>query len=413
MVTPKKQKSKKLSTYLGFPVSEEDVAREGNGFSKKAKQKGVALIISIMVISMMFIFMSDIIVNSAVSTRLALATRDNIKAEYLNKSGKNLALLLLTGDLMFDVMMFQQTQQKPSDGPGDFWGLFNGIPMGGGSAELLAASMESFNLNRVNDSKVIDTLKDFDGQFVLEITDEQNKININNCSFRKGECLNLIKGLMSCPAEKEFLSKKKVTAEELAANVRDWIDDGSSVTEGSSFSSESDGYSDREPSVSPKNAPFDSLEELKTVAGWDDDIYKVFSPYFTVFPVRKSKEEIHRINVNSASLDMMRCLVPTLTDDCLKNATLAMKPTADQDPLEDVAGFRNVGSRLSQLFCSKDKKLEKNFIYRSDVFRVKVTGEVGDQIRELDMVIQRGLPSQDEMKEGFSGGYKILHWKML
>ena len=37
------------------------------------------------------------------------------------------------------------------------------------------------------------------------------------------------------------------------------------------------------PDQGPKNAFFDSLEELKQVAGWDDDLQIIFSPYLRVF----------------------------------------------------------------------------------------------------------------------------------
>ncbi len=403
-------RKKKLKTYMGFPVGSSHCSRKAS--SGMGKEWGVAIIIAVMVISMMFIFISDIIINSAVSIRMALATRDNIKAEYLAKSGKNIGILLLTGDLLFDMTLWQQTKKKPADGEQDFWALFNGMPIGGGTAKTVAMSVENFDLNKVNDQKVIDTLDMFDGEFTVNIVDEQKKININNCALGRGEeCLPLLLALMSCPAEKEYLSRKKVTAEELAANIKDWVDQSASVTNGSTFSAEEDGYSERRPDVKPKNAPFDSMQEIKLVAGWDDDLYKIFSPYLTIYPIKKNKDDKNRINLNSSSLEMMSCLTKA-NEDNLRRAMLAYNPAPDEEKLQDVAGLKEVKKRLRVLFGSADKKLDKQFTYRSDVFRLNIKGEVGDQVRELEMVIQRGLPEKEDLKEDFKGSYKILYWKL-
>ena len=60
-------------------------------------KEGVAFLIAVMMTAMMMIFMSDLMLNSTVAVRMAVSQRDNLKAEYMAKSGFNLALMLITG----------------------------------------------------------------------------------------------------------------------------------------------------------------------------------------------------------------------------------------------------------------------------------------------------------------------------
>ena len=376
----------------------------------------ITMIMAIMVVSMMMIFMADTMVSSTVATQLAVANRNNIKADYLARSGKNLVLFLLSMDLGIDLTMYQQTKKVPSDGPGDVWSMLNGLPIGGDTVKMMTEAT-GLKLSEVNDSKVVDSLDMFDGSFDLRIEDEHSKININYCAKNQGkDCLLMLTALMSCPAEKEFLDRKKLEPAEMAANIRDWADDNSSVTEGANHSGESDPYEDRDPKVSPKNAPFDTLAELKQVAGWDDDMHRVFSPYLTVYPrppVTLSTRDRVRVNINTANYQLLSCLVPPSSDECRQQAILATSPMKVADRLQNVSGLNGLKSRVSGLLCSSDKKKTQRFTYRSDVYRATITGEVGDQLRSLEMVIKRGFPLEKNKKSKFKGSYQFLHWKML
>lgn len=414
---------RRAETYWGFPCQdmsgiEEDSLSQLRKTQKSqpsapVNQRGVAMIIAIMVISMMFIFTADMMVNSAVTLQLAAAHRNNIKAEYLAKSGKNLALFVLATDLGLDLSMYQQSKKVPSDGSGDVWALLNGIPIGESTMKLMAAS-SNLKLSKVNDADVFSTLESFDGSFVINIVDEQSKLNVNYCAKGHGvQCMQMLRALMSCPAEKKFLEAKKLTPEEVAANIKDWVDSSASVSEGSKSSNEEDPYADRDPRIKPKNAPFDSLDELKLVAGWDEEMHAVFSPYLTIHPVQLDKAEVPKINVNTATVPMMSCLIPNQSDDCRQRSVISMMPAKEEDRLMDVSNRQGVQGRLRDVFCEGNVKRLDQFTYRSDVYRVNIKGEVGDQIRELELVIQRGFPDGIDKNNEFVGTYKFLEWKML
>ena len=93
-----------------------------------------------MMTAMMMIFMSDLMLNSTFGVRMAVSQRDNLKAEYMAKSGFNLALMLITGDFYKDLYVYEtmggQGSQMAqamggmlswSDSPDDIWAQLNGL----------------------------------------------------------------------------------------------------------------------------------------------------------------------------------------------------------------------------------------------------------------------------------------------
>ena len=124
----------------------------------------------------------------------------------------------------------------------------------------------------------------FEDQFSIQIKDEQAKININDCS--QGFCLETIQqliALFSCPGEKKFLSDKGLTPKELAYRIKDFISQSHQTSEESGYNDKNDPYLKDDLNYKVKQLPFDSLEELKMVDGWDDEVHAVFSPYLLCF----------------------------------------------------------------------------------------------------------------------------------
>ncbi|MBC7660656.1 MAG: general secretion pathway protein GspK [Chitinophagaceae bacterium] len=401
----------KVTTYFGFPTGEQD--------SEKASQKGVAIIITLFMITLMTLFMADMQVNAVVSSELAVANRDNLKAEYIAKSGANLANFLISVDLAIDLSMaeLQGDAASVTDGPGDIWGQLNNFPIGGDTPELLGSLQQGFDLSKVGDSKVIDTFKLFEGHFTINVQDETSRINVNYCGIRSTEakCKAALKLLVNCPAEKEYLDRKKIQPAEVVGNIVDWVDSNTEPDAESGHGSESDPYNSREPKVSPKNSFFDSLDELNMVAGWDPDMQKIFSPFLTVYPMPleaardNTSNASFLINFNSAPRELLNCLFPKAATECNDKSALYMASRADQEVLKDSSGITNT---LRQTFCADDETT-KLFTYRSDVYRVTVTGESGLQTKTLEYVLARQKPDDQDAKNQYKSSIKYLYWKML
>ena len=401
----------KVDTYFGFPV--------GDPENKREPQKGIAIIITLFMITLMVLFMADMQVNAVVESELAVANRDNLKAEYIAKSGANLANFLLSIDLAIDLTMaeVQGANASVTDGPGDMWGQLNGFPIGGDTAELLGSLQEGFDLSKVNDSKVLDTFKLFEGHFVINVVDESSRINVNYCGIRSSSdsCKAALKALISCPAEREYLERKKMNPSEIVGNVVDWVDGNTEADADSGHGSENDPYNSREPKVNPKNSFFDSLDEMQVVAGWDNDMQKIFSPFLTVYPMpleamRDNKaSSTFQINFNSAPRELLNCLFPKATTECAEKSALYTQYRADQAVAKDNTSIQNT---LREQFCA-DSDIAKIFTYRSDVYRVTVTGESGVQMKTLEYVISRQKPDDQDAKNQYKSSMKYLYWKML
>lgn len=407
----------KLKTHWGFPVADGDgqpVDVERNG------RKGVALIIAILGVAMIMIFSSNLIVNSQVNLEISMSNRDNLKAEYMAKSGFNLALFLIQGDFLKDIMMTKmQMPMQDVQGGDDLWTMLNDFPIGGDSAEMIAAFTKGFDLSEVNDESVLQKLQQFDGSFVLNIADEAGKINISRCLYgRCSEVLAMLESLFSCPVEKEFLEEKGLKGSELAQRIKDWVDDNTS-TEGSGFSRENDPYEKQIPPYETKNAPMESLSELKLVEGWDEDMHTVFSPYLTIYPFPKNETDAQefRININTAPKALLGCLLPQAKVDCGEkfHLTLAERSREGKALANDRQGIKQV---LSEVFCADaptetgDKSSAKDdwFTTRSTIFRINVAGDVAFKQKRLEAVIERVMPDKSKKIES---SYRILYWRMI
>jgi general secretion pathway protein K len=413
----KNVKLKLPKTYLLFPVADERGDVDSRSPDLKGK-KGIAMIIAIMIISVMMLFTSDLILSSQVNLQLATAHRDNLKAEYMAKSGMSIALLLLSADLAWDLF---QAQQNPkggglNDGLGDFWSLMNGLPIGGETLEMVSTFQEQFGLSNVLDSEVMDQLQLFDGSFILDVADESQKINVNACyDTRCSEVMLMLESLFSCPTEKLFLEKRNVEPKEIAFRIKDFIDRNNKADPESGYNDEEDPYSRRIPRVKPKNAPLDSTDELKLVEGWDEGMHQVFSKFITVFPYPSATVKRFKINLNTASRSMLGCLFPESGGECAEKSALALKGrNTDKSAL--LGAGQKVNDILSQTFCyNQGKKGEASdkttwFDSHSMVYRIESLGTVGNQQRTLNAVIERVMPNP---KKNQKSAYKILYWKMI
>jgi type II secretory pathway component PulK len=411
--------SSKPKVKFGFPVS----SHESDSDSPKESQKGIAIIIALMIITFMVGFMTDLVLSSRVSNQMSINIEEKGKAEYLAKSGVNFAKFIILIDWGLDLFMKNTAKQEVSDGRGDFWSMLNGLPIGSGEAKMMAQMQESFELSEVMDSKVMNQLDLFAGQFVIDVQDEDSKININYLvkeNMSKGSVYPMLTALFSCPAEKEFLDKKDLTPEQLAARIADYIDADKRVKAGADYTDESNPYSDRDPKHQPKNLPLDSLEELKLIDGWDDELHAIFSPYLTVYPIIKEYygslkaadlQKMSTINVNTGSRAFLGCLFAEMDLDCQENFALKFKKLNEDK--ENLSDGKNIKEALRDLACyEKGDDLDKSswFKANSSTFSIKVQGFVGDQESEVNSIVYRIDPSVMK-KNKLEQASDLLYWK--
>lgn len=410
----------------GFPVAPQHT----NG---ERKSRGVALLMAVMLIALMMLFAADSIVTSQVDLQLAVTHRDRIRAEFAAKSGFNLATFLLSADLAKDLTI-GSTPGLQKLGLGDtnirLWDLLNQLPpIGGADSEMIQILAQSFGLNSVLDSSVLDQLKAIEGSFEIKVSDEQQKIDVNYCSSGAREPCAAVRAMLtalfSCPAEKAFLAKKRLTPMELSARIQDWVDPDSRTESESGFSDESDPYQKRKKPFKSKNGPLDSIDELKMIEGWDEEVHTVFAPYLTAYPIWKKREDRARINLNSAPRELLQCLFQDAGPDRFRK--LAQMLRLRETDFKDIAGKdKPMDQVIGDLFgYNKNDAGSANqadptnksswFGKMSQTYRISIKATSGDTVRTLDAVVERVVPDGTAAGANLSSraAYRILYWRFL
>jgi type II secretory pathway component PulK len=162
-----------------------------------------------------------------------------------------------------------------------------------------------------------------------------------------------------------------------------------------------------------KNAQMDSLDELRLIEGWDEEVHAVFSPSLTVFPfVVINNAPASKLNINTASRALLQCLVPESKGDCQEKSALALaKRNADNSTLG--APGQKIEDILKDTLCytpDEAKSKASWFTTNSMVFRVETRGNVGNSEKKIQAIVERTMP---DPKKNEKASYKILYLKVI
>jgi len=412
MVLMKRQFKINLPNTLAlFPV-EAELSRDN---TDKAPVRGVALIIAIMIISIMMMFATDFIVSSTVDLTLATAERDNIKAEYVAKSGANWAMWLNIFDYGLDLQFSSSREpmmQQAKSAVGPLWNKLNEIFPYDAPLDLTQVSTfaKAFGMSGFMDASIIEMLQSLGGELGVGVADEGGKINLNACYQSRTICktvMMMVNALLTCTdVEQDYMKTANIKPNEIAAKIQDWIDGDQSAEAESGQSSEDDAYQKRKPPHKSKNGPLDTIDELKVVDGWTDELHAYFSPYLTAYPFtypQDKEKNVFRVNVNSVNQEVLRCFFSRELNspEAKENFTKKVKEILDKDSqlasddsslnglLKDVIGYQSDAG-------DKGKESDKStwLATSSRAFRVQAKGIVGNQTRIIDYVIERQSVAQ-------------------
>ena len=127
-----------------------------------------------------------------------------------------------------------------------------------------------------------------DGMVSGRLEDESGKFNLNDLVGADGTTVNE-------DAKKffELLLKRVGLAPELSQSTIDWID-RDDLTIGA-MGAESNYYQGLSPAYASANAPFNAIEDLKQVRGFEGQNYDLIAPYISALPATTVK-----ININTA-----------------------------------------------------------------------------------------------------------------
>jgi hypothetical protein len=202
--------------------------------------------------------------------------------------------------------------------------------------------------------------------------------------------------IFSTGRESRWLEQKGFPPKRLAANVKDFIDRDKvdSADSGDELSQYGDGPG-RVPGR-PKNAALESLEELRKIPGFnDDEIYNVFVPYFTIWPLAPKDSKL--MDVNIAKVELLSALV-----------TPPGRETEDTivDKIEDKRAEGLVISKpqdLDDLIISQDrmtKEIRSRVLgWKTNLYRVNVRGVSGKVERTYQMIVEKNNSAIDNLRK--------------
>jgi general secretion pathway protein K len=261
------------------------------------RQRGVALVVVITSIAILAVFVAELIENTTTDFHVATAQRDRLKAEYLARSGVNLTRLLIAREKQIRQvvgMLLQplyQGAQVPQLNVWDFADMLLAPFSDPQNAEAMTATTGI-------DFGMMEGLHDTGGTFEVVAVPENSKINVSAPLFLTGDdarrstalqLFELLGGRQSpdSPFDPMFSARdpdgQYTTRLDLVSAMIDWWDydeertlfdpgNGTIAVGGS----EDDVYGTFPDPYLVKNAPFDSLEEIRLIRGVGDDFWATF-----------------------------------------------------------------------------------------------------------------------------------------
>lgn len=307
-----------------------------------SNNRGVALIITILMISIIVVLTLQF--NSSMRHELhgAVNSRNNIMLGYIAKSGYNLALALLRED------------DSNIDSLNDDWALIKAL------------------------SPISEALFD-SGRFFVEIKDLSGKIQINALVKQDNTYNEDQKGMLMRLLTSDTFELEEEEAEDILDNIKDWIDRDDEPTR---FGSENSYYQSLENPYSCRNDKLRSIFEMTQIKGvtkklfFGTDDTPGLKEYLTVYGDGSGK-----ININTAD----RNILMVLSDDL------------DQEMIDEIQQYRedednNLGTALwykVALGTGEDVIKPSLLTIKTSYFEILSTGLKDSAEKELRVVIKR------------------------
>lgn len=397
----------------------------------RRSRAGVALLMAITAILLLTVLVSEIAHGAVVRVQLAGQHRDDMKAEALAYSGIAFhRLVLIASKALGRNEMFASFGAML--GGGNAQELWQALPfvdtrmmrflfVSDGSAddeELGAAKQEGLTDEQVDESREQSSMMkrnflDFDGDFRSDVQDEERRINVGNMQATNlGDLMLLpaaqeLMAIMSTEENQDYLYKNNMIKEELIANLVDWTDaDEIRLFQGGS---EESAYARLDNPYRPKNAPFDTRDEIRLVDGWQDDgLWERVGRHLTIYGAGK-------VNVNTALEPVLKGLLIAFYDGVANESTV--QQTVDDiirargAPLDEGGLYFQSGKHFFDSITNGEyqihsiplkPEIQQAVTPTSTVYRVTSVGEVGNARVEIHAVFDFSTDTTG----------RVLFWKI-
>lgn len=363
--------------------------------------------------------LASVVVEFAYSThvdlRLAANARDALRAEYLARSATTFARLVLN---------WQNQLQNLLPGMTGPIQLTNLIDIDSGLiSEFMGAIQSQKDEDEIPPAPLAPEpgqpvpatgllpFGTFQGAFTAEIEDEEAKINVNKLNnpgmggnFTVLALLQLFSDeRWAFLFEEENLHGERITPQDLVIRLRDWIDENEveqaiDLTSPTGYfvdtaSDEERNYVRYPQRYRPKNALFDSMEELFLVAGMSDRLAAAFASRLTVFPDINA-----RLSLNTNDPLQLLNILRLMSVD--PNHIAFTNPYTVESMLHELMVLKSLnpfGPPSAQHFAAvlemhgmqaRQDVMNNELGTTSQTFLIRATGQVGDVSRTLTTVVR-------------------------
>ena len=425
-------------------------------------ERGVALIIAVISITILTVVATEFAYNTRVDLQLAANQRDEVQALYMARSGIGLSRLLLR---------FQkQLDSTPIPNLSSLIGNLTGGGAGGAAGGQQPASSLNIQLwklarvdchmlrglvaptaeqekeeeARASASSSLDddeagggeltlaperrSFGSFNGCFLATIQDENEKLNLQRLNAGQGDALPTALRLIDMFGDKrfEFLFERedangvRVTPQDVLIAIKDWMDDDKNQAAldlvsgagpfANGFSDEGSPYSRLDPRYQPKNALFDSLDELYRVHGVNDRFMAAFRDRLTVYPDVNSKPNVNTDDPMMLYMAILSAADPARPDPRLRDPVFVQElitrirasrafsffGTGVADFLSAIEGAGIAVNPAIKANVAGNRLLGD----KSTTFTIKSVGEAG--------AVQKTLTAVVRLDDGLG---KLLYWR--
>ena len=271
--------------------------RTSNVHARKSsrREQGVALVLVLTLVTIISVFVAELSANTTTAFQVAVNERDRLRAEYLARSGLNLTRLLIAKEPDIRRIVAPMYSMVLGHGPPQLnvWSFADRLLMPFANY----SSAKEASVSAGVDFSQMQGMKDTGGTFEVVALPENSMINLNKPLFWQGDEARVSIAMQlyaltggyqnQSPYEPMFTQidpdGQLTTRLDIVSDVIDWWDEDETRTvfdPGASTVSasgrEDDIYSRFPEPYRVKNAPYDTLEELRLVRGFTDDFWSTF-----------------------------------------------------------------------------------------------------------------------------------------
>lgn len=353
---------------------------------QKPRHRGIALIVVLASILILSAIISQMTYESAIVGTATRNILERTQAMQLAKGGVMISLLRLK-------LAELATQMIPGMPKADalnqqIWTMPFIFPP---PKEFVVAMMKG---KETPPEKLADTLStiDINGTIYTQIEDERGKINLNMLKDSKPLQEQLLTLFTARKEFRELFRLRRLDPKELISNIIDWIDEDDVRTINSQR--EEEAYRNMNVKYPVKNGPIESMDELRMIAGFDDQLIMTFSPFLTVYVQGYDP----KININTAPAEVLNTFWKEDLDASRVSWTKELLAQRNKMTFSDAqdSRFEDV---MSKLGVQQTSYYSMNATYQSDTFKIMSQATVNTTTVSVEAVVRR------------QNGFLITYWR--